>query len=119
MRPKLLKDNGHKASCAFLGIALVSLLTPTLWASNNPPLGRPSGVAIHRVNETLVVAEQTIKGSITDESSSGIPGVNVLEKGTSNGVVSDKDGKYSINVKDGNSVLVFSFIGYVTLEIFV
>jgi TonB-linked SusC/RagA family outer membrane protein len=117
MRPKLLTDNGQKASCAFLGIALLGLLTPTVWANSNPPSGRVSGVAVHHVNEARAVAEQTINGNITDEGNSGIPGVNVLEKGTNNGVVSDKDGKYSINVKDGNSVLVFSFIGYVTKEV--
>ncbi len=98
----------------------MGLLTPTVWANSSPPrvglLSHTSGVTVPSAHATRMVVEQAISGTITDESNAGIPGVNVLEKGTTNGVVSDKDGKYSISVKDGNSVLVFSFIGYVTKE---
>ena len=45
-----------------------------------------------------------------------IPGVNVLEKGTTNGVQTDFDGKFSMRVSGPNSVLVFSFIGFETLN---
>ncbi len=51
----------------------------------------------------------------TDDGS-GLPGVNIVEKGTSNGTVSDVDGNFSVSV-GGNSVLVFSFVGYNSLEI--
>lgn len=47
-----------------------------------------------------------------------IPGVNILEKGTQNGVVSDFDGKYGIDVLS-SSILVFSYVGFVTQEIVV
>lgn len=118
MRPKIT-SSGKRATCVFLGIALVGLLTPTVRANGNPPGGVPlsRAVAAHPAREARLIAAQAVSGIITDESNAGIPGVNVLEKGTNNGVVSDKDGKYSINVKDGNSVLVFSFIGYVTKEV--
>ncbi len=53
--------------------------------------------------------------SQTDET--GIPGVNVVVKGTSTGTVTDVDGQYSINVPDENDTLVFSSIGYVSREI--
>lgn len=46
-----------------------------------------------------------------------IPGVNVLIKGTTKGVITNFDGKYSISVDGKNSILVFSFIGYVSREI--
>ncbi|NIJ52900.1 SusC/RagA family TonB-linked outer membrane protein [Dyadobacter arcticus] len=115
MRPKLLKDHGHRSSCAFLGIALVGLLTPAVWANNHVHV--VPGVAVHHAPGTRIIADQAVSGTITDEKNGVIPGVNVLEKGTTNGVVSDTDGKFSINVKDGNSVLVFSFIGYVTKEV--
>ncbi len=121
MRPKLLSDNGNRVSCTFLGIALVGLLAPTVWANSSPPggvpLSRAARVTAHHVQEARIVAARAITGTITDESNAGIPGVNVLEKGTNNGAVSDKDGKYSLNVRDENSVLVFSFIGYVTKEV--
>ena len=57
-----------------------------------------------------------ITGTITDEENQPIPGVNVLEKGTTNGTTTDAAGKYSINVQDENSILVFSFIGYKAME---
>lgn len=120
MKSRLLGENGNMASCTIWGIALVGLLTPAVWANSNPtsgvPLSRAIGVAALPVYEGRMIVAQTVTGTITDESNAGIPGVNVLEKGTNNGVVSDKDGRYSINVKDANSVLVFSFIGYVTKE---
>ena len=50
---------------------------------------------------------QNVTGLVTDASGAPIAGVNVVEKGTTNGVVTDFDGKYSIAV-DGNATLVFS-----------
>ena len=60
-----------------------------------------------------------IGGRITDENGSGFPGVNILLKGTTTGAVSDAQGNYVINVENENSVLVFSFVGYVDQEIVV
>ena len=56
-------------------------------------------------------AQQTVTGKITDANGSGLPGVNIVEKGTSNGTATDFDGNYSISV-DGASTLVFSSVGY-------
>jgi TonB-dependent starch-binding outer membrane protein SusC len=62
-------------------------------------------------------AQQSVSGKITsDDDGSGIPGVNILEKGTTNGTVSDADGNYRINV-GANATLVFSFVGYVSQEV--
>ncbi|MFD2162225.1 SusC/RagA family TonB-linked outer membrane protein [Paradesertivirga mongoliensis] len=58
-----------------------------------------------------------IQGTVTGEDNLAIPGVNVIQKGTSNGVVADVDGKYSINISGTQGVLVFSFMGYVTKEV--
>ncbi|MEO8252840.1 MAG: TonB-dependent receptor [Flavobacterium sp.] len=57
-----------------------------------------------------------ITGVVTDAGNMPVPGVNVLEKGTKNGIQTDFDGKFSIRVTDANSVLVFSFIGFETLS---
>ena len=59
---------------------------------------------------------QNVTGLVTDASGTPIAGVNVVEKGTTNGVVTDFDGKYSIAV-DGNAILVFSYVGSNTQEI--
>lgn len=58
-----------------------------------------------------------VSGTVTDEQNQPVPGVNVIERGTSNGTSTDAEGKFSLNVQDGNSVLVFSFIGYITQEV--
>jgi TonB-linked SusC/RagA family outer membrane protein len=60
----------------------------------------------------------TVSGIVKDgETGMGLPGANIMEKGTSNGVVTDSDGKYVINVSDNNSVLIFSFVGFATQEV--
>lgn len=62
--------------------------------------------------------ERTVSGKVTSaDDGSGVPGVNVLEKGTSNGTTTDMDGNFRINVSSENSVLSFSFIGYTTQEV--
>ncbi len=56
---------------------------------------------------------KTIKGAVIDNTGMGLPGVNVIEKGTKNAVVTDFDGHYTISVKQG-SELLFSYIGMKT-----
>lgn len=66
----------------------------------------------------LEVAEEVIEvtGVVKDDAEFPIPGVTVIEKGTTNGTVTDLDGKYQLSVQEGAS-LVFSFIGYTTQTI--
>jgi TonB-dependent SusC/RagA subfamily outer membrane receptor len=65
-----------------------------------------------------VLAQRTITGNVTSaDDGNGIPGVTVLVKGTSQGVLTDLDGKYSINVPKDATALQFSFIGMTTQEI--
>jgi TonB-dependent starch-binding outer membrane protein SusC len=58
-----------------------------------------------------------IKGTVTDEKSLPMIGVNVLLKGTSTGNTTDAEGRFQLEVPDQKGVLVFSFIGYETQEI--
>ena len=58
-----------------------------------------------------------VKGKVTDDRGESLPGVTILEKGTTNGTSSDANGQYSLNVPSGTSTLVVSFIGYTTQEI--
>ncbi|WP_194775342.1 SusC/RagA family TonB-linked outer membrane protein [Pararhodonellum marinum] len=63
-------------------------------------------------------AQSVIQGIVTSTGDNAtLPGVNVLIKGTSIGTVTDMDGRYSIEVPDGNAVLVFSFIGFANQEV--
>ena len=59
--------------------------------------------------------EKTITGTVVDEDGLPLPGVNVIEKGTRNGVQTNFDGKYSIKVDEGK-VLVFSYVGFTSKE---
>ncbi|HEX3384098.1 MAG TPA: TonB-dependent receptor plug domain-containing protein, partial [Mucilaginibacter sp.] len=59
-----------------------------------------------------------IKGTVKDETGQPIPGVSVLVKGTTVGTQTDVNGQYTVNAKTGD-VLVFSYIGYNTLEVVV
>ena len=59
----------------------------------------------------------TVSGKISDEQGNSMVGVNVLEKGTSRGTVSDANGKFSIKVTGAGSVLIFSAVGYVSQEL--
>jgi TonB-linked SusC/RagA family outer membrane protein len=63
--------------------------------------------------------QTTVSGKITDGSTGeSMPGVNILLKGTTLGVITDGDGNYSLSFSPtSNPILVFSFIGYVTQEI--
>lgn len=63
-----------------------------------------------------MLAQVMISGTIVDESGVGLPGVNVLEAGTSNGTISDLDGSYSLKVA-ANSTVQFSFTGYKTQDV--
>ncbi len=59
-----------------------------------------------------------VSGRITDASDdSGIPGASVTIKGTTRGVISDGDGKYTIESRDNNDVIVVSFLGFKSQEI--
>jgi len=58
-----------------------------------------------------------IKGRVTDDRGVAVPGVSVLEKGTSNGVATNNEGNYSITVMNANSTLIFSSIGYTPKEV--
>jgi TonB-linked SusC/RagA family outer membrane protein len=64
------------------------------------------------------VQQQIVTGTVTDNASGDpLPGVNIIIKGTSQGTTTDANGKFSLSIPDPNSVLVLSFMGFVTEEI--
>lgn len=60
---------------------------------------------------------QFVNGTVYDETGHALPGVSVIIKGTTTGVVSDVNGFYSIEVPSEQSILTFSYIGYETQEV--
>jgi TonB-dependent starch-binding outer membrane protein SusC len=62
-------------------------------------------------------AQIMVKGRLTDETGAALPGVSIVEKGTTNGANSDADGRFTINVKNAASVLIVSYVGFATQQI--
>lgn len=58
-----------------------------------------------------------VSGKVTDASGASLPGVSVVVKGTTNGVITDNGGNYSISNIPENSTLQFSFVGMKTQEV--
>ena len=63
------------------------------------------------------MAQMQVSGTVRDENSSPLPGVNIIVKGSSSGAITDSEGRFQISVPAGTSVLAFSFIGYVPQEV--
>ncbi len=113
----------------------------TLNMTNSPvsdiltEISRQSELQFKQVNESISVKRmektrlaernsrehwqaQTITGKVTsDESPDGLPGVNVIIKGTTQGTVTDVNGDYAIDIADPETILVFTSVGYVAEEI--
>jgi len=65
----------------------------------------------------VVAQEYNITGVVTDKTTGEtLPGVYVLIKGTTNGTATDANGSYVVKVPDANTVLVFSYVGYISQE---
>jgi iron complex outermembrane recepter protein len=62
-------------------------------------------------------AQKVVSGKITDDDGGGLVGVSILEKGTTNGTISDVNGMYSLKVNNDKGTLVFSFVGMNPVEL--
>lgn len=69
-----------------------------------------------KIGAEKVQPQNSISGQVKDSKGVPLPGASVLIKGTKNGTITDFDGKFTI-AGDGNSVLVVSFVGFVTQEV--
>lgn len=80
----------------------------------------PTDNGVETLNHVAAVTQQTkkITGVVVDETGFPVTGANVIEKGTTNGVITDLDGNFSLEVSDG-AIIEISFIGYTTQEIVV
>jgi TonB-linked SusC/RagA family outer membrane protein len=87
------------------------LLLPAV-CTQAAPIGLPAA------NRTLysVSVASPVTGRVLDEKGQPMPGVTVLEKGTTNGVTTDADGRYNLSVGD-NATLTFSFVGYLSQDV--
>ncbi|HPV17694.1 MAG TPA: carboxypeptidase-like regulatory domain-containing protein, partial [Prolixibacteraceae bacterium] len=63
------------------------------------------------------MAQFTVTGTVTDSDGLGIPGVSILERGTTNGTITNIDGNYTLRIASPDASLVFSFVGMESQEI--
>ena len=71
-----------------------------------------------QMNLPSVIIETVVKGVVTaNESGEKLPGVSIAIKGTSKGTITNIDGSYQLTVPNAESILVFSFIGYIPIEV--
>ncbi|WP_195529012.1 carboxypeptidase-like regulatory domain-containing protein, partial [Phocaeicola massiliensis] len=93
-----------------LGASLALIASGSVWATNG---NSPSP---HADMIQSIMQQKTIKGTVVDETGEPIIGANVVEKGTTNGVITDFNGEFTLNVPLNCTVQV-SYIGYVTKDI--
>lgn len=101
----------------YLMCGMIILVQGTMAMKNGPSSPRSDLMRKTDGNSRLEMIALGVTGRVTDEDGASIPGVNVVIKGTTTGTVTDSDGRYSLNVPDNNSVLVFSFVGYAVQEV--
>ncbi len=63
------------------------------------------------------IQQHQVVGQVVDSNGQPLPGANIIEKGTNNGAQTDFDGKFTLNVKNGNATLVVTYLGFLTQEI--
>ena len=68
------------------------------------------------LTSTIMYAQSEIKGTVLDDLGETVIGATVLEKGTTNGTITDFDGNFSLKV-DAGKTLVISYVGYKTIEV--
>lgn len=75
-------------------------------------------ISVLSVSISVAEGQNTrIRGNVTDEEGKPLEGVAVMEKGTSNGVLTDSEGKFLLKSDSENGTIVFSCLGYLTVEV--
>ncbi|BDD07279.1 SusC/RagA family TonB-linked outer membrane protein [Aureibacter tunicatorum] len=90
--------------CSLIAMMMIGVLMPI------------GGYASTEAVDAVMQTGKQVSGTVLDEQGMPIPGANVLIKGTSNGTITDFDGNFTLEV-DNETVLVFSFVGYLSQEV--
>ena len=92
-------------------ILFSAMFASVLWGGFSHPLYAENAEAY------TVMQGVRVQGVVLDATGEPVIGASILEKGTSNGVITDLDGKFSLNVASSKSVIVISYIGFKTKEV--
>ncbi|MDR2765824.1 MAG: TonB-dependent receptor [Tannerella sp.] len=103
-------------------VFILFALSTVVWMASASPVKAEAKDGLPKTGEPPVAAsvtqqQRTVTGLVTDESGEPLPGVSIALKGTTSGVITDANGRYTVNVPDGSAVLVFSYVGFETQEI--
>jgi TonB-dependent starch-binding outer membrane protein SusC len=74
----------------------------------NEPVKKQAAVEIQKLE---------VRGKVSDERGGSLPGVSIVLKGTQRGTTTNSDGSFQLEVDDSESVLIFSFVGYLSQEV--
>jgi len=107
---------GFKMKCALFMFVLSGFLCSVASAGGKNFYLKYDGV-FYKGYDADDFFDVTVSGKISDEQGKGLRGVNVQEKGTTRGAISDASGNFSLKVTGESSVLIFSAVGYTTQEI--
>lgn len=112
MNKRSLFPMGSRVPDKVKSLAVVlTLMIPGLAPADSIHSGKAANLTGH-----VAIPDRTVRGTVTDEKGDGLPGVNILVKGTQRGIITDSNGNFEMIVPD-DATLVFSFVGYVTQEV--
>ena len=105
-RGLIFNSQPNKTVVFALGLMLGLCPATQIWAFDNAD-----------ENQVVLQSHKQVKGQIVDAMGEPIIGASILEKGTTNGVISDIDGNFSLNVSAPNAIIMISYIGFKSLEL--
>ncbi|PSL22469.1 SusC/RagA family TonB-linked outer membrane protein [Dyadobacter jiangsuensis] len=95
----------------------IAALTASVGTSFAVPTIAPGGISKNRV--ASVAAVRGVTGKVTDNKGEAVPGTTVVIKGSEVGTITDAEGKFSIEVPNDQTILIFSSIGFTRKEVVV
>ena len=120
--PKMIDDT-KKVDISVKGVKINKILDELFAGTNTDYVIFGKQIVISNKSQISPFAQDskkiTVKGKVIDERGDPIPGVNIVEKGTTNGTITDNNGEYQLTVTGKESAIDFSFIGYNTQEVIV
>ncbi|CAG5000013.1 TonB-dependent receptor P3 [Dyadobacter sp. CECT 9275] len=93
------------------------ILTEPAVMSEDNNRGQATSFQAGKAKIVTASSDITISGTVSDEKNDPLPGVSVIVKGTQHGTITDPNGKFSLDVPDPASKIIFSFVGYLSQEI--
>ena len=104
-----MNEDRKKRGLANSNLLIAMAITALIIGSSNAMANQTASGSSYKVTEQMQI--QTVTGVVVDANGEPIIGASVVEKGTTNGIVTDMDGKFSLNVKVGTTLQI-TFVGY-------